>query len=135
MHQRVLSDVQTSLVTAGRDDHQPTGQGRSPTNRPISTLLCNFSPHNFITAIFRINPSPPGLLPTPLSAWGGERITPLLSREPLVVESRARRHSKALYKTRQNQLSELNTRTGGGSENHTVWRGGAYNAPHRSQLL
>ena len=30
----------------------------------------------------------------------------------------------------------INTRTGEGSENHTVWRGGgAYNAPHRSQLL
>ena len=29
----------------------------------------------------------------------------------------------------------INTRTGGGSENHTVWRGGAYNPPHRSQLL
>ena len=28
-----------------------------------------------------------------------------------------------------------NTRTGGGSENHTVWRGGGYNAHHRSQLL
>ena len=25
--------------------------------------------------------------------------------------------------------SLFNTRTGGGSENHTVWRGGAYNAP------
>ena len=32
---------------------------------------------------------------------------PLLSREPLVVESRARRHSKDLHKTRQNHLSEL----------------------------
>ena len=32
---------------------------------------------------------------------------PLLSREPLFVESRARRHSKALDKTLQNHLSEL----------------------------
>ena len=32
---------------------------------------------------------------------------PLLSREPLVVESRARWHSKALYKTLQKHLSEL----------------------------
>ena len=34
----------------------------------------------------------------------------------------------------KNVHSFINTRTGGGSENHTVWRG-AYNAPHRSQLL
>ena len=40
-----------------------------------------------------------------LECRGGSR--PLLSREPLVVESRARRHSKALHKTRQNHLSEL----------------------------
>ena len=40
---------------------------------------------------------------------GGGLITPpLLSREPLFVESRARRHSKALDKTLQNHLSELN---------------------------
>ena len=32
---------------------------------------------------------------------------PLLSREPLVVESRARRHSKALHKTHPKHLSEL----------------------------
>ena len=38
---------------------------------------------------------------------GGANHAPLLSREPLVVESRARRHSKALRKTRQNHLSEL----------------------------
>ena len=40
---------------------------------------------------------------------GGGRITPLplLSRKPLVVESRARWHSKALHKTRQNHLGEL----------------------------
>ena len=44
----------------------------------------------------------------PLSTWGGITPPPLLSREPLVVESRARRRSKALYKTRQNHLSELN---------------------------
>ena len=28
-----------------------------------------------------------------------------------------------------NTRRPINTRTGGGSENHTVWRGGAYNAP------
>ena len=38
---------------------------------------------------------------------GGGGSRPLLSREPLVVESRAIRHSKALHKTRQNHLSEL----------------------------
>ena len=38
---------------------------------------------------------------------GGAYHATLLSREPLVVESRARRHSEALYKTRQNHLSEL----------------------------
>ena len=43
----------------------------------------------------------------PLSAWGADHAPPLLSREPLVVESRARRHSKALHKTRQNHLREL----------------------------
>ena len=57
----------------------------------------------------RFNPSPPGLLAYPwVPGGGGGRITsPLLSREPLVVESRARRHSKALHKTRQNHLTEL----------------------------
>ena len=34
-----------------------------------------------------------------------------------------------------NQSYEYNTRTGGGSENHTVWRGGYNASPHRSQLL
>ena len=39
-------------------------------------------------------------------------------------------HNRSLY-----VRIVINTRTGGGSENHTVWRG-AYNAPpHRSQLL
>ena len=38
---------------------------------------------------------------------GGLIHAPLLSREPLFVESRARRHSKALDKTLQNHLSEL----------------------------
>ena len=40
---------------------------------------------------------------------GGGLITPspLLSREPLVVESRARQHSKALHMTRTKLLSEL----------------------------
>ena len=41
-----------------------------------------------------------------LECLGGGSRPPLLSREPLVVESRARRHSKALHKTRQNHLSE-----------------------------
>ena len=35
---------------------------------------------------------------------------------------------------KKNSASGVNTRTGWGSENHTVLRG-AYNAPHRSQLL
>ena len=40
---------------------------------------------------------------------GGSRPPPpLLSREPLVVESRATRHSKVLHKTHHNHLSELN---------------------------
>ena len=43
----------------------------------------------------------------PGGGGGGADHAPLLSREPLVVESRARRHSKALDKTRQNDLSEL----------------------------
>ena len=43
----------------------------------------------------------------PLSAWGGLSRPPLLSREPLFVESHARRNSKALDKTLQNHLSEL----------------------------
>ena len=45
----------------------------------------------------------------PLSAWGGGAYhsPPPLSREPLVVESRARRHSKALHKTHQKHLSEF----------------------------
>ena len=38
---------------------------------------------------------------------GGLITPPLLSREPLVVESRARRHSKGLHKMHQNHLSEL----------------------------
>ena len=41
-----------------------------------------------------------------LGAGGLSR--PLLSREPLVVESRARRYSKSLYKTHPKNLSELN---------------------------
>ena len=51
-------------------------------------------------------PSPPGLLAHP-SVPGGSFHAPLLSRGPLVVESRARRHSKALDKTLQNLLSEV----------------------------
>ena len=42
-----------------------------------------------------------------LECLGGAYHAPLLSREPLFVESRARRHSKALDKTLQNHLSEL----------------------------
>ena len=42
-----------------------------------------------------------------LECLGGGQITPPCYREPLVVESRAGRHSKALHKTRQNHLSEL----------------------------
>ena len=42
-----------------------------------------------------------------LGGGGLSRPPPLLSREPLFVESRARRHSKALEKTLQNHLSEL----------------------------
>ena len=42
-----------------------------------------------------------------LECLGGSLSRPLLSREPLFVESRARRHSKALDKTLQNHLSEL----------------------------
>ena len=43
-----------------------------------------------------------------LGEGGGADHAPLLSREPLVVESRATRHSKALHKTHRNHLSELN---------------------------
>ena len=59
------------------------------------------------------NPSPPGLVGywTLECLWGGGggayHAPLLLSREPLFVESRARRHSKALDKTLQNHLSEL----------------------------
>ena len=42
-----------------------------------------------------------------LECLGAYHAPLLLSREPLVVESRARRHSKALDKTLQNHLSEL----------------------------
>ena len=43
-----------------------------------------------------------------IECLGGGGITPPMpSHEPLVEESRARRHSKALHKTRQNHLSEL----------------------------
>ena len=42
-----------------------------------------------------------------LGGGGGGGLCPLISQEPLVVESRARRHSKALHKTHQNHLSEL----------------------------
>ena len=60
-------------------------------------------------------PSPPviGLTRHRLGYWRtleclGEGLSrPLLSREPLVVESRARRHSKALHKTHQTHLSEF----------------------------
>ena len=38
---------------------------------------------------------------------GGADHAPLQSREPLVVESRARQHSNGLHKTRHNHLSEL----------------------------
>ena len=53
----------------------------------------------------RVNPSPPGLLAHPECLGGLPR--PLKSREPSVVESRARRHSKALHKTHPKLLSEL----------------------------
>ena len=43
-----------------------------------------------------------------LECLGGGLSRSLLSREPLFVESRARRHSKALDKMFQNHLSELN---------------------------
>ena len=42
-----------------------------------------------------------------LECLGGLSRPPLLSREPLVVESRARRHSKALHKTHPKHLCEL----------------------------
>ena len=41
------------------------------------------------------------------SLGGLSRPPPLLSREPLVVESRGRRHSKALHNTHPKHLSEL----------------------------
>ena len=54
-----------------------------------------------------LNPSPPGLLAHPWVPGGAYHAPPLLSREPLFVECRARRHSKALDKKLQNHLSEL----------------------------
>ena len=42
-----------------------------------------------------------------LECLGGAYHAPLLSSEPLVVESRARRHSKALHNTHPKLLSEL----------------------------
>ena len=76
----------------------------------ITAAVCTPCLSNNYIRRYAVNPSPPGLLAHP---WvpGGGRITPpppLLSREPLVVESRAMRHSKALHKTHQNHLSELN---------------------------
>ena len=54
-----------------------------------------------------VSPSPPGLLAHPWAPGGRGLSRPLLSREPLFIESRARRHSKTLDKTLQNHLSEL----------------------------
>ena len=89
-----------SVTTAGR-----------PAGRPLILTFLRYIEVDSLRASrsarsHNVNPSPPG----PLSAWGGggSRPPPQLSREPLVVESRARRHSKALRKTRQNHLSELN---------------------------
>ena len=40
------------------------------------------------------------------------------------------------WKIQRPSRARVNTRTGGGSENHTVWRGGGHiMPPHRSQLL
>ena len=60
-----------------------------------------------------VNPPPPGLLAHPWvpGGGGGGLITPLLYREPLVAESQARRHSKALDKTLQNHLNEPRLRS------------------------
>ena len=60
----------------------------------------------YLLYFIAFHPAPPGLLAHPRSCLVGLR-RPLLSREPLVVESRARRHSKALHKTHPKHLSEL----------------------------
>ena len=50
---------------------------------------------------------------SPWSAWGrgGGLSRALLSREPLVIESRASRHSTALHKTHPQHLNELRLRS------------------------
>ena len=53
------------------------------------------------------NQAPPGLLVHPWVPGGLSRPHPPLSREPLVVDSCATRHSKAFYKTHLRHLSEL----------------------------
>ena len=68
----------------------------------------NFKLENwtFLTSdLFNPSPSPPGLLAHPwVPGGGGAYHAPLISREPLVVESRARRHSKDLHKTHQKHV-------------------------------
>ena len=70
--------------------------------------------YSLMTITFLFNPSPPGLLAHPWVPGGGSRAPPpLLSHKALVIESRERRHSKTLHKTRQNHLSKLNPRPAG----------------------
>ena len=82
----------------------------------ICVLFVNFNrafPSNVQVSMvlnipYAVKPSPPGLMAhpwVPEGGGGGSRI--LQSREPLVVESRARQHSNGLHKTRHNHLSEL----------------------------
>ena len=61
----------------------------------------------FSKSKFIPQPSPPGLLAHPWVPGGGPYHAPLLYREPLVVESRARWHSKDLHKTHPKLLNEF----------------------------
>ena len=79
-----------------------------PTHHPAVLRTARRSVHPHVHTCTRLSyPVTASAIGAPLSVWGLITPPPPLSREPLVVESRARRHSKAIHKTHPKLLCEL----------------------------
>ena len=93
---------------AQRPASATAGVGLGPAGRGLTACAASIIYHIlWKTDIFSLTRHRLGYWSTLECLGGGAYHAPLLSREPLFVESRARWHSKALDKTLQNHLSEL----------------------------